>query len=147
MSMTVLNTPGSSAETRRILKLIDHPIIDSDAHIIEYLPDVYDRIKVIGGARVAQRFDRKYHNVDKSVPIPTELSRRYGISRTPWWNYPARNALDRATATLPRLLYDRLPELGIDFAVVYPSYFVQFPVEEDDEFRRASCRATNEHVA
>jgi len=145
--MIELRTPGISAETRRIRSMIDHPIIDSDAHIIEYLPDVYDRIKVIGGTRVAQRFERKYRSVDKSVQIPLELSRRYGISRTPWWNYPARNALDRATATLPRLLYERLPELGIDFAVVYPSYFVQFPVEEDDEFRRASCRATNEHVA
>jgi predicted TIM-barrel fold metal-dependent hydrolase len=127
--------------------MIDHPIIDSDAHIIEYLPDVYDRIKVIGGARVAQRFERRYRNIDKSAQIPLELSRRYGITRTAWWQYPARNALDRATATLPRLLYERLPELGIDFAVVYPSYFVQFPVEDDDEFRRASCRASNEHLA
>ncbi|HET9622744.1 MAG TPA: amidohydrolase family protein [Kofleriaceae bacterium] len=147
MSTTERTTPGSTAETRRIRDRLDHPVIDSDAHIIEYLPDVHDRIRALGGAKVASRFERKYATVDKSVQVPLELSRRYGITRTPWWNYPARNAYDRATATLPRLLYDRLPELGIDFAVVYPSYFVQFPVEEDDEFRRLSCRATNQHVA
>lgn len=146
--MTELKTPGSSAETRRIRSLLDHPVIDSDAHIIEYLPDVYDRLKVIGGARVAQRFERKYRNLDKIVQLPMELSRRYGIGGVAWWNFPARNALDRATATIPRLLYERLPEFGIDFAVVYPSYYIQFPVvEEDDEIRRTSARAINEHVA
>lgn len=146
--MTKFEIPGSSAETRRIRSMIDHPIIDSDAHIIEYLPDLYDRLGAIAGARVAQRFERKQHNLDKIVQLPAELSRRYGITGVAWWNYPARNSFDRATAMLPRLLYERLPELGIDFAVVYPSYMIQFPVvEEDDELRRASCRAINEHLA
>src|SRR5882724_6445310 len=146
--MTELKTPGISAEARRIRSMIEHPIIDSDAHIIEYLPDLYDRMKVIGGARVAQRYERKLRNLDKIAQVPMELCRRYGITGVAWWNYPARNTLDRATATLPRLLYERLPEFGIDFAVVYPSYMIQFPVvEEDDEIRRASCRAVNEHLA
>ena len=34
---------------------------------------------------------------------------------------PPANTLDRATAHLPRLLHERLDDLGIDFAVLYPS--------------------------
>ena len=42
-------------------------------------------------------------------------------TRPPWWSLPAANTLDRATAHLPRLLDERLDDLGIDFAVLYPS--------------------------
>ena len=46
-------------------------------------------------------------------------------TRTPqgaWWGArPRRTRCDRATATLPALLYERMDELGIDFAVLYPT--------------------------
>jgi hypothetical protein len=34
--------------------------------------------------------------------------------------------LDRATAMLPRLMYERLDDLGIDFSVVYPTAGLSF---------------------
>ncbi len=136
-----------SDEVRRIRRSIDHPVIDSDAHVIEYLPDVRERLRSIGGADVVRRFDRHYWTMDRGHEIPATLRRRYGISRPPWWTYPARNTLDRATATFPALLQERLPEIGIDFLVVYPSYFIQFPMAADEDFRRAGCRAVNSYLA
>ncbi|HEX7096442.1 MAG TPA: amidohydrolase family protein, partial [Acidimicrobiales bacterium] len=44
---------------------------------------------------------------------------------------------------LPHLLYERLDELGIDVAIIYPSYGLLFPHFENERDRRAACRALN----
>ena len=38
-----------------------------------------------------------------------------------FWNRQAENTLDRATAMMPKMLYERLDEIGTDFAIVYPT--------------------------
>lgn len=124
----------------------DHPVIDSDCHLIEYLPDVVDRIVDLSGRDLARRFERHLWSIDQTHRLPPGPSGRNGITRPPWWNYPARNSVDRATAMLPALLHERLPEIGIDVAVVYPSYFIIYFTFEDDEYRQVALRATNEHV-
>ena len=60
---------------------------------------------------------------------------------------PAKNTLDRATAMLPRLLYDRLDEFGFDFTVLYPTAGLAVGYIPEDEIRRASCRAFNMYIA
>src|SRR5690242_62149 len=47
--------PG--AELTAIRRRIDHPIIDGDGHIIEYLPLVRDILGEIGGPALTARFD------------------------------------------------------------------------------------------
>jgi predicted TIM-barrel fold metal-dependent hydrolase len=69
--------------------------------------------------------------------------RRRRISQESFWSRPEKNTRDRATAMLPRLLHERLPELGIDFAVIYPTAGLRVPRVADDERRRAACRAHN----
>jgi len=44
---------------------------------------------------------------------------------------------------MPKLLYDRLDELGLDFVVVYPTAGLRFPRISDDATRRAVIRAYN----
>jgi predicted TIM-barrel fold metal-dependent hydrolase len=145
MSMSLTFAP--SDHVRRIRESLDHPVIDSDGHTVEYLPHVRDRLREIAGADVVRRFDRHYWTMDHSPRVPKAVRLRFGISQPPWWTYQARNSLDRATATFPRLLYERLPEVGIDFAVIYPSYFIQFPMAGDEDFRRGGCRAVNQYLA
>jgi predicted TIM-barrel fold metal-dependent hydrolase len=60
---------------------------------------------------------------------------------------PAKNTLDRATALLPRLLYERLDEFGFDFTVLYPTAGLAIPYIAEDEIRRATCRAFNLYIA
>ena len=63
--------------------------------------------------------------------------------RPPWWALPTKNTLDRATATFPKLLHERLDQTGIDFAVLYPTAGLGAPHIREDELRRATCRAFN----
>jgi len=44
---------------------------------------------------------------------------------------------------MPRLLYERLDEIGTDFAVIYPTAGLGLPRIKDDETRRAVIRAYN----
>ena len=63
-------------------------------------------------------------------------------TRAPWWALPTKNTLDRATATFPKLLHERLDQTGIDFAVLYHGG-LGAPHIREDELRRATCRAFN----
>ena len=67
--------------------------------------------------------------------------------RMPWWGIPTRNTLDRATAMLPELLYERLDQIGIDVAIAYPTYGLTAIHLTDDELRPALSRAFNTYVA
>ena len=50
---------------------------------------------------------------------PAERTERR-IAPPNFWNRQGENMLDRATAMMPKLLYERLDEIGTDFAVIYP---------------------------
>ena len=44
---------------------------------------------------------------------------------------------------LPQLLYERMADIGLDFAVVYPTLALFFPAMKDPEVRSAAYRAYN----
>ncbi len=136
-----------SDEVERIRARINHPIIDSDGHLIEFLPLVRDLLVDLAGESVAQRFDALLHSGETLQGVSDEMRKRHGISQTPWWGIPTRNTLDRATAMLPRLLYERLDELGLDVAVLYPTYGL-IPIHiPDAELRQAMAAAFNAYLA
>jgi hypothetical protein len=115
---------------RRIRAQLDHPIIDSDGHLIEFLPLVRDLLVDLADESVAQRFDAVVHSGETLQGVSDEVRKRHGITQSPWWGIPTRNTLDRATAMLPRLLYERLP--------------IHIP---DDELRQAMAAAFNAYLA
>ncbi len=128
-----------SAEIRARL---NHPIIDSDGHIAEFEPALFDYLEREAGAKLADRVRRLVLEPAWYRATPDErLANR--IPRPTWWAHPARNTLDRATSSLPRLLYRRLDDFGLDVAIIYPSLGL-FPIHFDDaEVRLAMCRAFN----
>lgn len=132
---------------RHIRAQLEHPIIDSDGHLIEFLPLVRDLLVDLADESVAQRFDALVHSGETLQGVSDEMRKRHGITQTPWWGIPTRNTLDRATAMLPRLLYERLDELGLDVAVLYPTYGL-IPIHiTDDELRQAMAAAFNAYLA
>jgi predicted TIM-barrel fold metal-dependent hydrolase len=141
----VTDTPGAAVQ--RVRDAIDHPVIDTDGHVIEYLPWVRDLVAEIAGADVARRFDQMVTSSATARQVPLELRRRAGVTRNAWWGVPARNTLDRATAMLPGLLYDRLDEIGIDVALLYPTYGLTVTAFPDHELRQAMARAFNIYMA
>src|SRR5881296_2481609 len=79
------------------------------------------------------------------MSVPERRHRRVGMEA--FWFSPSQNVLDRATAMLPRLMYERLDDLGIDFCVVYPTAGLSFHRMQDTRLRRAICRAYNVFTA
>ena len=137
----------STDEVRRIRARLDHPIIDSDGHLIEFLPLVRDLLVDLAGESVAKGFDVLVDSGQTLQGLSDEMRRSLGIIQSPWWGIPTSNTLDRATAMLPRLMYDRLDEIGIDVAVLYPTYGL-IPIHlADDELRQAMAAAFNSYVA
>ena len=72
---------------------------------------------------------------------------RVDAQSRPGGGVPAKNTLDRATALLPRLLYELLDEWGFDFTVLYPTLGLRMPFIPDSESRRIACRAFNRFLA
>jgi len=126
---------------------LDHPVIDADGHIVEFLPLVRDFLVEEAGESVAERFDDVVTSAASVRALDPEERRRFGIARTGWWGVPSANTLDRATAMLPRLLYERLDELGIDVAILYPTAGLMAMALDDDELRGALARACNRYAA
>lgn len=136
--------------TRAAAKLresLDHPVIDSDGHALEFLPAVRDRMRALGGADAVDGFEAVLAGIRHYGALSNQQRRALGVFRPPWWGFPTRNTLDRATAILPALLRERLDELGIDFAVIYPTYGLFALSLEPDELRQACARAFNEYFA
>ena len=134
-------------EVAQIRRKIDHPIIDGDGHLIEYLPVVKDIIRDIADPNVAERFQRVTEGTRLARMVPPEKRRETGTSRTAFWGLPTKNTLDRATAMLPKLMYNRLDEMGIDYALLYPTYGLTVTAIPDDELRQAMARAFNIYYA
>lgn len=127
---------------------LDHPVIDSDGHLIEYVPVVRDFLVEEAGEDVARRFDRLSHAGAARSAVPDlDERRRLGMFAAGIWGIPTENTLDRATVMLPDLMYRRLDELGIDFAVLYPTYGLPVTALADDELRCAMARAINRYLA
>lgn len=124
-----MSTHRTPAQVRAEL---DHPVVDADGHLLEIRPHVAEHVREIGGAAHADRFadpsnDRKYHVGGKSFA---------------WWGTP-RDALDRATAFVPKLMYERLPELGFDYAVIYATNGLGAARIADPDERNVVVRAYN----
>src|SRR4029078_8910765 len=136
-----------SAEVAEIRGRIDHPIIDGDGHIIEYLPLVRDILVEIGGAALPARVALVGARGRLMQMLTPDQRRELALMRIPWWGIPTRNTLDRATAMLPKLLYERLDQIGIDVAIAYPTYGLTAIHLTDNELRPALSRAFNIYVA
>ena len=111
---------------------LDHPVVDADGHMIEATFAVFDFVKQVGGAKMLERYEKMVR--------PNQPGRRRGAV---WIGNSGAGTIDRATAMLPKLLYSRLDELGIDFAVVYGTYALNVLGTMDDEMRPVIFRAMN----
>ena len=76
------------------------------------------------------------------TPVFAERKQR-GVAMEGYWTRQSTNTVDRATAMMPRMLYDRLDELGLDFAVIYPTAGLGIARIDDEETRRAVVRGFN----
>jgi hypothetical protein len=141
-----MQTNGQT-EARKLHSRLSHPVIDADGHWIEYGPVMREEFRRIGGEAAAEAYDFASQRVPNSLKMSLPERRRRRVGQEAFWGSPSQNVLDRATAMLPRLMYERLDDLGIDFCVVYPTAGLSFHRMQDTRLRRAICRAYNVFAA
>ncbi|HKN10202.1 MAG TPA: amidohydrolase [Pseudomonadota bacterium] len=139
---------GKDTKSARIRARLNHPIIDSDGHWIEYEPVAMEYLERAGGRTLVERYRKVSAPFGAMARMPLAVRRDKRVSQPPWWGVPTKNTLDRATAMIPKLLYERLPDMGLDFAVIYSTGGSLFaPFLRDEEVRKASCHAFNIFLA
>ena len=88
----------TASRSQEIHRGLDHPIIDSDGHYIEFQPAVFDLLAQVGGTALVDRY-RKWV-AENSLFAWYDLSPQervdHRVVRPPWWGLPMRDARDRA---------------------------------------------------
>jgi predicted TIM-barrel fold metal-dependent hydrolase len=141
----MLATGQTEAQTLR--SRLSHPILDADGHWVEYLPLMREEFRRIGGDTAVEALDFASRRIPTSLGMSVAERTRRRIGQEAFWFLPTKNTLDRATAMLPRLMYERLDALGLDLAVIYPTNGLGYHRVPDPKLRRAICRAYNVFTA
>jgi predicted TIM-barrel fold metal-dependent hydrolase len=136
-------TAHSHRTPAQIRSSLHHPVIDGDGHWVEFDPVFSERMRKVGGDKAADGFLAAMKTTQDALSMSVAERRRRRIAQPGFWSRQAENTLDRATAMMPRLLYQRLDEFGCDFAVIYPTAGLRMPRISDDATRRAVIRAHN----
>src|SRR3989441_9354398 len=134
-------------DARMLRSRLNHPIIDADGHWLEYAPLMREEFRRIGGDAAAEALAIASDRIPSSLRMSLAERRRRRVGMEAFWGSPSENVLDRATAMMPRLMYERLGDLGIDFCVVYPTSGLSYHRMADTRLRRAICRAYNVFTA
>src|SRR5580765_414240 len=134
-------------DPKKLRASLKHPIIDADGHWAEFAPHMREEFRKIGGDTAVEALALASARIPNSLNMSVAERRRRRIGQEAFWFLPTKNTLDRATAMMPRLLYERLDDLGLDFCVVYPTTGLGYHRMQDTRLRRAICRAYNVFAA
>ena len=117
--------------------------------MVELFPVMFEYLKQVGGPDMTERALTSFRRQNSIgwYDMSPEQRQYHNQLRPAFWASPTENTLDRATAMLPKLMYERLPEMGIDYSVVYPTIGFLLPDIPDAEIRAAVCRAHNMMMA
>ncbi|MEV7040421.1 amidohydrolase family protein [Amycolatopsis sp. NPDC051061] len=134
---------ASESASAKIRSGLSHPVIDCDGHWTEPIPLWADYVRKLAGSSKADTFlSMQSGRGDAWYRMSPQERRDRHYWRPAWWGFPA-GTLDRATAMLPALMYERLPEFGIDFALILATRGNTPDYIKDPALRRAAVRAAN----
>ncbi len=122
---------------------LKHPVVDGDGHWLEFGPVFSEKMRKAVGDKAADGFVAAMKTTTDALKLTQGARDERRVAMPNFWNRQAENTLDRATAMMPKMLYERLDEIGSDFAVIYPTAGLRLPRIKDDETRRAVLRAYN----
>jgi len=130
-------------QPEKVRSKLTHPVIDGDGHWIEYTPVFAEKMRKVVGDKGADGFLAQQRFIPDTLRLTIDERKERGVGMQGYWGRQSTNTRDRATAMMPKMLYDRLDELGIDFGIVYPTAGLGIPRIADDETRRAVIRGFN----
>ena len=121
---------------------LKHPVIDGDGHWMEPIPIFLEYLSEVGGAKVVDQIRALWRGRDAWYRATPQARQHNRLRRAIWWGITT-DTYDKATALLPALLNERLPELGIDFALIYPTFGLSINGMSETELLLPSVRAYN----
>src|SRR5205807_2167502 len=130
-------------QPEKVRSKLTHPVIDGDGHWIEYTPVFAEKMRKVVGDKGADGFLAQQRFIPDTLRLTIDERKQRGIGMQGYWGRQSTNTRDRATAMMPKMLYDRLDELGIDFGIVYPTAGLGIPRIADEATRRAVIRGFN----
>jgi predicted TIM-barrel fold metal-dependent hydrolase len=136
----------AKGDAARIRQRIGHPILDGDGHWIESLPVLVDYVRDVGGTDMADRYAKSQGRRGDWYEAPLEERQNRRLRRGNWWITTA-DTTDFASGMLPGYLVERMDELGLDFAIIYPTRCLTGNSLPQEDMRRVVCRAYNNMVA
>jgi predicted TIM-barrel fold metal-dependent hydrolase len=137
-----------ATDSRTVRRSLGHPVIDIDGHLVEHVPEVAPFVRERLPASLFDRWLRgDFTHLFTVTGVTNGERARTRVPQAGWWGAPTANTLDRATAMLPGLLYDRMEELGFDLTVLYPTAGFGIAGVADEELRRGLCAGWNDYLA
>src|SRR5262245_15458732 len=121
---------------------LKHPVIEGDGHWLEPVPVFLEYLCDVGSAQAVDRMRALWQRNHAWYRSTWSERQHHRTRRSNWWGVTSKT-LDKATALLPALLNERLPDLGIDFALIYPSLGLALNGIAQHDLRRAATRAYN----
>lgn len=140
---------SAESPSQRARRSFDHPVVDADGHVLEVVEAVHPYLREALGPRLFEEYRRSTAPVDVSTSGSGDPAWR-AATRSPqsaWWASPAGNTRDLATAALPALLHERMDELAIDVAALFPTKALGTCRIDDPDMRRGVCRGFNDFFA
>ncbi|HEX6440672.1 MAG TPA: hypothetical protein VF007_00690, partial [Stellaceae bacterium] len=134
---------SAHASPKQIHSKLSHPVIDGDGHWVEYTPVFAEKMRKAVGDLGADGFLASQRRIPDALELTTEERKARGAAMEGQWGRQAVNTRDRATAMMPKMLYDRMDEIGSDYAIVYPTAGLGIPRIADEATRRAVIRGFN----
>lgn len=131
------------ATSSSIRSQLSHPVVDADGHWLEFGPLVRQELRKIGGDKAVEGFSMFPKLVQNQLTMSVAERAAHRTAQQAFWALPTKNTRDRATAMMPKLMNERLEELGLDFTVLYPTAGLGLPMVPDAQARQAACRAFN----
>jgi predicted TIM-barrel fold metal-dependent hydrolase len=132
--------------SREIRGELNHPVIDVDGHQLEFEPLLLEYLREVGGGEFVTRSQaalRQFFGWYKASPA----ERRHARMVRPPWGLQTTRPDDIAACMVPALFRSGMDELGIDFAVIYPTLCVPYARLAPPELRSAVYRAVNRYCA
>ncbi len=124
------------------------PVIDVDGHVLEFMPAALPYVRENLGPKLFEQYMASRSPLKASMSSSNVISRH--DSRHPqlgWWASPMHNPKDLATSIFPRLLHERVHELGIDLMVLFGTNTMGSGGIRDEDLRRGVCRGYNDFFA
>src|SRR5262245_10389531 len=98
-------------DARTLHARLNHPIVDADGHWLEYMPVMREEFRRIGGDAAVEALALATQRVPTALKMSVAERAHRRVGQEAFWGSPSDNVLDRATAMLPKLFYERLDDL------------------------------------